>query len=125
MRERVELLDIEQEVRDVAVVVSAIGEVDSGTVETFSAALDSALSAAVSHPARVVVVELDGVTYFGSAGLNALLQCAEKGRAEGVAVRLVTTNIGVTRPMEVTKIDAVLPPYRTLTEALASLDDPR
>lgn len=118
-----EILTIEQDVRDAAVVVRAGGEVDSGTVEPLSEALGTAVSQAGTHPARLVIIDLDGVTYFGSAGLNALLNCSEKARAEGVAVRVVATSVEVLRPIEVTKISAVLPPYRTLTEALAATDD--
>lgn len=123
VHERMELLTIEQDVRDVAVVVRAGGEVDSGTVESLSEALGDAVSQAGTHSARLVIIDLDGVTYFGSAGLNALLNCSEKARAEGVAVRVVATSNEVLRPIEVTKIGAVLPPYRTLTEALAATDD--
>lgn len=84
---------------------------------------------AQAHPARVLVVELDDVTYFGSAGLNALLGCTERGGAHGVAVRVVATNAEVTRPIEVTGLDKVLRPHRTVDEAIrsavASTESPR
>lgn len=115
-----ELLDILRHVRDVAVVVCAKGEVDSSTVESLVTALDAAMVEAEAHPARMLVVELEDVTYFGSAGLNALLACVERGGARGVAVRLVATNAGVTRPIEVTRLDKVLRLYRTVGEAIAS-----
>lgn len=119
---RVTELEIKQDVRDTAVVVSAGGEVDSGTVYTFISHLDTALEAASNHPARVLVIELVDVTYFGSAGLNAVLGCYERGRSDGVAVRLVATNAEVVRPIEVTKLDGVLRPYQTLTDALDGTD---
>ncbi|MDA2893978.1 STAS domain-containing protein [Mycolicibacterium sp. BiH015] len=118
-----ELVEIVQEVRGGAVVVHVSGEVDSGTVDSLSEALTTAIAEAPSHPARCIVIELDGVTYFGSAGLNALLNCSEKARAEGVAVRVVATGAEVLRPIEVTKISAILPPYRSLSEALAVTDE--
>lgn len=117
------LLEIVQDVHDGAVVVRAGGEVDSRTVDSLSEALTAAVAEAATRPARVLVVELDGVTYFGSAGLNALLNCSEKARAEGVAVRVVATGAEVLRPIEVTKINTVLPPYRSLGEALAVTDE--
>jgi anti-anti-sigma factor len=116
----VEILDIVRESRDVAVVVCVKGEVDSSTVESLTSALDDAVVEARSHPARVLVVELDDVTYFGSAGLNALLGCIERADAHDVAVRLVATNADVTRPIEVTGLDKVLRPYRTVGEATRS-----
>jgi len=115
----VELLDIVRDIRDVGVVVAARGEVDSGTVGTLISELDAAVAEAAAHPAKVLVVELDGVTYFGSAGLNALLLCAERGGADGVAVRLVATKTEVIRPIQVTRLDTVLRPYRSVDEALS------
>ena len=111
-------LDLGQDVRDVAVVVSANGEVDSSTVDTFASSLREALEAASSHPARKLVIELDGVTYFGSGGLNAVLACVEHGTSDGVAVRLVAGNLEVTRPIEVTKLDNILRPYKTIDDAI-------
>ena len=119
------LLEVKQDVRDAAVVVSAGGDIDSGTVDTLISHLDAALEAAVAHPTRLLVLELGDVTYFGSAGLNAVLGCYEKGRSDGVAVRLVASNAEVILPIEVTKLDGVLRPYRTVTDALHGSDEPR
>ena len=118
MIRRVALLDVKQDVQEAGVIVSADGEIDSGTVDTLISRLDTALEAASGHPARILVLELGEVTYFVSAGLNAVLGCYEKGRADGVSVRLVATNAEVIMPIEVTKLDNVLRPYRTVTDAL-------
>jgi anti-anti-sigma factor len=125
MERRVALLEVKQDVRDAAVVVSAGGEIDTGTVDTLVSHLDAALEAAVAHPTRLLVLELGDVTYFGSAGLNAVLGCYERGLSDGVAVRLVATNAEVTLPIEVTKLDNVLRPYPTVTEAVDGSDEPR
>jgi anti-anti-sigma factor len=119
---RVALLDVSQDVGEAAVVVSADGEIDSGTVDILISGLDTALEAAAAHPNRILVVELAEVTYFGSAGLNAVLGCFEKGRADGVSVRVVASNAEVMMPIQVTKLDDVLKPYRTVTEALDGAD---
>ena len=58
------------------------------------------------------------MTYFGSAGLNAVLECYEQGRSGGVAVRVVAPNAEVIRPLQVTKLDGVLRPYPTVTDAV-------
>ncbi|PRC42888.1 anti-anti-sigma factor [Mycobacterium sp. ITM-2017-0098] len=115
-----ELLTIVRDVRDDAVVVRAKGEVDSSTVESLVTALDAAVVDAQAHPARVLVVQLDEITYFGSAGLNALLGCTDRGGTHGVAMRLVANNAEVTRPITVTRLDKVLRPYRTVSEAIRS-----
>ena len=98
------------------------GEIDSGTVETLIGHLEAALESAADHPSRLLVLELGDVTYFGSAGLNAVLGCYEKGLADGVAVRLVASNAEVIMPIEVTKLDTVLKPYPTVTDALDGSD---
>ena len=108
------------ETADGAVVVRADGEVDSGTVGILTEALAAGLAAAGDNPARVLVVALDGVTYFGSAGLNAVLGCYEQGLADGVSVRVVASNAEVVRPIEVTKLDGLLRPYPSLADALSS-----
>ncbi|WP_082943884.1 STAS domain-containing protein [Mycobacterium sp. 1274761.0] len=117
------LLEVTQDMRDAAVVVWATGEIDSGTVDTLISHLEAALDAASAHPARLLVLELSAVRYFGSAGLNAVLGCYEKGMADGVAVRVVASNAEVLMPIEVTKLDKVLRPYQTLNEALDRTDD--
>lgn len=119
------LLEVRQDVRDAAVVVSADGEIDSGTVDTLITHLETALATASDHPTRVLVLELADVTYFGSAGLNAVLGCYEKGAADGVSVRLVASNAEVIMPIEVTKLDNVLKPYRSVLDALDGTDGKR
>ncbi|OBA85682.1 anti-anti-sigma factor [Mycobacteriaceae bacterium 1482268.1] len=117
------LLEVTQNVRDAAVVVSAEGEIDSSTVDILISHLETALEAATAHPARLLVLELSDVTYFGSAGLNAVLGCYEKGLADAVAVRVVASNAEVLMPIEVTKLDKVLRPYRTVKDALDGTDE--
>ncbi len=116
------LLEVKQDVRDAAVIVSAGGEIDSGTVDTLITHLDAGLEAASDHPTRVLVLEFVDVTYFGSAGLNAVLGCYERGVSDGVSVRLVASNPEVVMPIEVTKLDSVLRPYQTVTDALGGSD---
>jgi anti-anti-sigma factor len=119
------LLEVTQDVRDAAVVVSVGGEVDSGTVATLVPHLDAGVEAAGGHPAMLLVLDLGQVTYFGSAGLNAVLECYEKGASCGVAVRLVAPNPEVFRPIQVTKLDKVLRPYATMDDALEAPDGRR
>src|SRR5690606_21047662 len=118
MRPPVALLEVNQDVRDAAVVVSVGGEVDSGTVATLQPHLDAALEIAGGHPTRLLVVELGRVTYFGSAGLNAVLDCYQQGSAAGIAVRVVAANPEVIRPIEVTRLDTVLRPYVSVDDAV-------
>jgi anti-anti-sigma factor len=114
----VELLIVDCEVRAEAVVVRAKGEVDSGTVNELAAQLGTALHQAAAHPSRLLIVDLQALTYFGSAGLNAVLDCHRQGIDTRTSVRLVAHSNLVVRPIEVTNMDTVLELYPTLSDAL-------
>jgi len=58
------------------------------------------------------------VTFFGSAALNAMLNCHEGGKETGPSVRLVANHDNVLRPIEVTELDQILEVYPTLSDAL-------
>jgi anti-anti-sigma factor len=113
-----ELLVVDSEVRPEAVLVHAKGEVDSSTAGELSSQLEAALQQAESQASRLLIVDLQGVTYFGSAGLNAVLDCHKQGLQAGTSVRLVADNGLVVRPIEVTNLDSVLELYPTLLDAL-------
>ncbi|MCV7198268.1 STAS domain-containing protein [Mycobacterium angelicum] len=113
-----ELLAVCHESRAEAVFLRAEGDVDSSTVDELVEQLTAALQQAVTHPARLLIVDLQPVTFFGSAGLNALLDCHERGRATGTWVRLVADHAEVMQPIEVTELDRILDVYPTVTDAL-------
>jgi anti-sigma B factor antagonist len=113
-----EALVVDHEARKDAVVVRVQGDVDSITVGELSSHLAAALELAATHSAHLVIVDLQSVTFFGSAGLNAIFDCRERGLAVGTFVRLVVDNDYVLRPLEVTKLDRVFEIYPTLTDAL-------
>lgn len=106
-----------------AVVVRVKGAVDSATAGEFVSHLATALERAATHPAHVAIVDLQGVIFFGSAGLNAVLDCHQKARATGTAVRLVADHPEVVRPIEVTKLDRILVLCPSLDEAVRHRDD--
>jgi anti-sigma B factor antagonist len=116
-----EALVVDHEAREDAVVVRVQGDVDSITVAELSSHLAAALELAATHPARLVIVDLQPVTFFGSAGLNSVFDCREQGLAAGTSVRLVADNDFVIRPLEVTKLDCVFEIYPTLTDAIQNL----
>ncbi|MGX9788647.1 STAS domain-containing protein [Mycobacterium sp. MMS18-G62] len=117
------VLQVEQHVRDSAVVVAVAGDIDSTSVDALATHLDAALKAASELPGRVLVVDLGAVTYFGSAGLNAIVGCYQNGLSGDVAVRVVASTAEVIRPLQVTQLDEVVPPYPTVPDALADIRD--
>lgn len=99
-------------------VVRIKGDVDSSTVDELTAELTAALELAATHPARLVVLDLQAVDFFGSAALNAVLDCHEAGQGAGTSVRLVASHDHVLRPIQVTELDRVFDIYPTLSQAL-------
>ncbi|HET9891303.1 MAG TPA: STAS domain-containing protein [Mycobacterium sp.] len=112
------MLAVEHEAHDDAVIVSVKGDVDSSNVGELGDHLATALGLASTPPVRPVVIDLLAVDFFGSAALNAVLDCHEDGRAGGTAVRLVADHDKVLRPIQVTELDRVFDIYPTLTAAL-------
>jgi anti-anti-sigma factor len=117
-----ELFVVDSEVRPEAVLVHASGEIDSSTAGELRSRLESALEDAGALESRLLVIDLQGVTYFGSAGLNAVLDCHKQGLRAGTTVRLVAENGLVVRPIEVTNLDSLLDLYPTLPAALEGRD---
>jgi anti-anti-sigma factor len=113
-----ELLAVDSEVRPEAVLVHVKGEIDSGTSGELRSQLESALQQAGGHESLLLIIDLQGVTYFGSAGLNAVLDCHKQGLRAGISVRLAADNDLVVRPIEVTNLDSLLDLYPSLPDAL-------
>ena len=115
---------IDHDVRDDAVVVRVEGEIDSDTIDEFSSYLMTALSVASSHPARLLVVNLQDIAFFGSAGMNAVLSCYQRGLSQQTTVRLVANHRAVVRPIELMNLDTVLALYPSEAAALNPHDTP-
>jgi anti-anti-sigma factor len=113
-----ELLVVDSEIRPEAVLVHVRGEIDSSTAGDLRSQLESALHQAGGQDSRLLIVDLQNVTYFGSAGLNAVLDCHKQGLRAGTSVRLVADNELVVRPIEVTNLDSLLDLYPSLPDAL-------
>ncbi|MBV8786268.1 MAG: STAS domain-containing protein [Mycobacterium sp.] len=112
------MLVVEYEAEDAAVIVRVKGDVDSSTADGLTAHLTGALKQAETHPARLLIVDLLAVDFFGSAALNAVLDCHEEGKQAGTTVRLVADHDQVLRPIQVTELDRIVDIYPTLSEAL-------
>jgi len=82
------------------------------------------LPGAAQQPSRLLVVDLTEVSYFGSAGLNAMLDCRDEAAAQDVTMTLVAKHPVVTRPIEVTGLGDVLPVHPTVAAALEGTGAP-
>ena len=80
------------------VVATVSGELDAAGNPLLQATLLTALRSA----ARLLTIDLSGVTFFGSAGVTALVWVSQHPEAAGKHVRVVATSRIVTGPLELT-----------------------
>jgi anti-sigma B factor antagonist len=106
--------------QDGAVVVGLTGELDMMTVEPARTALREAIEVG----APVVVLDLTGLQFFASAGLNLLLQLHDGARERQLDVRVAGDHRIVTRPMELTGLTELFPVYPSVAVALAASGSP-
>jgi len=78
------------------------------------------LFAAIKPGVRVVIVDMLLTTFCDSSGLRAIAQAHDRAQAQGAELRLVTASPGVLRVLAVTGLDAVVPVYSQLDDALAA-----
>jgi anti-anti-sigma factor len=90
-----------------------VGDLDMGTVHAAHAALERAIEAGPP----VLVVDLSGVAFCDSAGLNLLLQVRLEAEAAGVALRLAGLPAAVARVFELTGAYTVFSVYASAEEA--------
>lgn len=109
---------VDHEAHPDAVIVRVKGDVDSSTVDELTTHLTAALQLAATHPSQSVVIDLQAVDFFGSAALNAMLDCHEEGQSVGTSVRLVADHDQVLRPIQVTELTRTFEIYPTLSDAL-------
>jgi anti-sigma B factor antagonist len=67
----------------------------------------------------VVVLDLTGVTFLGSAGLTILIEAVEFAGATGRPLRVVAATPRVLRPMQIAGLHSVFEFYPSVHDALA------
>jgi anti-sigma B factor antagonist len=114
MGEQGQMLSVTSSQHDGAVVVSLTGELDMTTVGPASTALTQALHTDTT----LLILDLTGLSFFSSAGLNLLLQLHQDAQHHGREIRLAGNHRVVTRPLELTGLADLFPLYPTLSQAL-------
>jgi anti-anti-sigma factor len=99
---------------DGVLVTSVAGELDRGGVEVVGAEL----AARLDRRPTALVVDLDGVEFFGSLGITALLEARERATLLGVGFAVAVSRRPALRTLQVTDLVEVLRVCRTLPEAL-------
>ncbi|WP_371477209.1 STAS domain-containing protein [Kitasatospora sp. NBC_00315] len=99
-----------------AVVCTLVGELDLDSLTPARAALDEAVG---SGPAQLVV-DLAGVQFCDSSGLNLLLQTRLAAQAADVPLALVSLVPQVARVFEITGAESVFSIHASVDEAFAA-----
>lgn len=94
------------------VVLSVLGEIDLVTVPALETAIAEHVAAAPS-----LVLDLSGVTFFGSLGLAALMRGMTLAEERGTRLMLVV-GVRVRRTMELTRTEELFIVHNSVEEAL-------
>ena len=86
-------------------VVIATGEIDLYTAPKLQADLASIIDGA--GPAARIVVDMSGVAFCDSTGMNVLLSCLRQVRERGGELELAAPRPAVKKILQVTGLDAV------------------
>ncbi len=97
------------------------------TVVTFPAEIDMAtagaigeqVAAALAPGVHAVIADMTATTFCDSAGINMLIRAKKRATARGAELRLLLPCPNVLRVLKIQGVDAVLPIYHSLEEALA------
>ena len=95
------------------VVVTVSGDLDMLTAPE----LDEAIRAAARQAPAAVIVDLSGVDFLGSAGMN-LLITAHRDIAPAAGFGVVADGPATSRPLRLVGFDTLIALYRTLDDAL-------
>jgi anti-sigma B factor antagonist len=100
--------------------------VPSPEVETLPEATINTAAAMVIQPLKEdppehVIIDLEGVRYFGSAFITFLLRCHLPVKQQGGELVLAGVNDRIRELLHTTALDTIWPMYKTRQEALESL----
>ncbi|WP_033442257.1 STAS domain-containing protein [Saccharothrix sp. NRRL B-16314] len=102
---------------DGVAVVEVIGEVDMAS----DAAVRALIAAQLDRRPAGLVVDLSRTDFFGSAGIQLLVEAVLRTQVEGVGFAVVTDRRAVLHPLRVTLVDEAVDVHPTLEDALTAL----
>ncbi|MGV9557350.1 STAS domain-containing protein [Streptomyces sp. NPDC003522] len=110
-------LVVEQSVVDGVRVVTVRGEIDHDVKHVLDEALSPRYGAAA--PSRIVV-DLSGVTFMDSSGINVLVVAHRAVRATAGWLRIAGARASVLHVLHIVGIDEVIPCHATVEQALSN-----
>jgi anti-sigma B factor antagonist len=100
------LLEVGTDLVGDTAVVHAVGEVDLSNAPQLLTELLNACGEV--RESGVLAVDLTGVGFFGSSGVNALLRANQRCQDDGIPLRVVTTKGAVLRTLQICGVDSIL-----------------
>ncbi|MFJ5074820.1 STAS domain-containing protein [Streptomyces sp. NPDC088553] len=117
MPEREPNLDVDVEIRNARTAVLSVGgELDMET----AGRLDDRLAEQFGQGRHHLVLDLSGLDFMDSSGLNVLIRSVHRAREAGGDLYLAAPNPAVRRILEITGLTTTLPPHDRVAEALAA-----
>jgi len=111
------VLEITVDTTDEATICRPEGELDAYTVSQFREAL------AELSENKYLVVDLSAVPFMDSAGLGALIGGIRRTRDAGGSVAVACDRPALTRLLQTTGFDSIVPVTESVTEAVTALLD--
>jgi anti-sigma B factor antagonist len=115
-----ELLTVETDLVEDVIVVHVVGEVDMATTPLLNARLNAAMQA--TPASGVLVVDLLGVQFIGSAGLAVLVEYQARCQAREVTLRVVASGGPVRRVLRISALDLALNVFPSVAEAASRVN---
>lgn len=100
---------------DDRLLVDLEGQLDIGNRQAFKEAVGEAMAQGV----RLVIVDCTRATFIDSSGLGALVSLSKRLRDAGGDLRLCGLNPDLRSLFELTRLDAIFPPFASQDDALA------
>jgi sigma-B regulation protein RsbU (phosphoserine phosphatase) len=100
-------------------VITMPDEIDAAN----SAGVASRLSAVIGRSPGVMTADLTGTVFCDSTGIRVLARAHEVAAAAGIQMRLAVGDSPVTRMLQLTGLDRLMPPYRDARQSLATARD--
>jgi anti-anti-sigma factor len=102
--------------RDGAICLAVAGELDLASVASFLGSLKKA-----SDAGDDIVLDLSGLKYIDSSGINALLDAQHRFSRTGQRIVMAAVSPRIQRILEIITLEKVIPVYPTVEEALTRL----
>ena len=112
-------LSNEWEWQDEALIAKADGRIDGTNAREFQEALETVIKASD----KVMILDLERLSYISSAGLRVILLAAKELRQQDTKFAVCSLSNSIREVFEISGFDQIIPVHASLAEAIAALKD--